>query len=337
MFLFTLAGFAVLAVTMADLALTTLTTRGAGPVTSRATEVLWRGLLALHRRHPCHRLLASSGMLMVAVIAMIWVTCLWAGWSLVFLGAGSPLIDASSKVPADVAERIYFAGYTLFTLGLGDFRPDDDLWRFLTVFCAGNGLLAVTLAVTYLVPIVSAATEKRRLAILVGTLGGSPAEILLNSWDGERFALGGPIDDLVPMIIQQGQQHLAYPALHYFHSPEPMSALSLRLAALGEAALLLRERVPAAHRPSDLTMRRCSLAIASFLQALDHMHIEPAPSAPEAPDIGPLRRAGLPVEETPLVREDALPLHDERERLLAFVEGDGWTWEDIARDGRQDG
>lgn len=201
-----------------------------------------------------------------------------------------------------------------------------------TVLCAGNGLLALTLAVTYLVPIVSAATEKRSLAIQISTAGGSPADMLCNSWNGERFDLDGPLGQLAPSIITQGQQHLAYPALHYFHAPDRSNALTVQLASLSETVLVLVERVPPEQRPSDFALRQACIAIASFLEALDYMHIEPAVADPPPADAARFREKGLPVGDEALVPAEEISLYAQRRRLAALLQSDGWSWEDVHRD-----
>lgn len=113
MWILTLAGLALVLVALADLAVTTLTPRGAGPFTSRVTDRLWSLMLARHRRRPDHGLLAWGGFAVVVTLALMWVTLLWAGWSLVFLGLGpNALVESATNAPADALERIYYAGFT---------------------------------------------------------------------------------------------------------------------------------------------------------------------------------------------------------------------------------
>lgn len=53
--------------------------------------------------------------------------------------------------PAGTVERLYFTGYTVFTLGNGDFRPGAGTWQLATVAATGTGLVLITLAITYAV------------------------------------------------------------------------------------------------------------------------------------------------------------------------------------------
>ncbi|XVH33461.1 ion channel (plasmid) [Haloferacaceae archaeon DSL9] len=44
---------------------------------------------------------------------------------------------------------MYFTGYTIFTLGNGDFYPTAANWQVTTVLTSASGLLLITLIVTY--------------------------------------------------------------------------------------------------------------------------------------------------------------------------------------------
>ena len=82
--------------------------------------------------------------------------------------------------------------------------------------------------VTYLLPIVGAELERRRLAIYITTLGRTPHEILLRAWNGSSF--GKLPDHLVALtlpMLEVGQGHLAYPVLHCIHNSTRETALAL--------------------------------------------------------------------------------------------------------------
>ena len=119
----TALGAALLALTAFDLLKTVLTVRGGGPVTGRANAWLWDAALALHARFDHHRALAAVGPALATLTLVAWLVGLWVGWTLVFCGAAEAVVAAKDQSPASLVERIYFAGYTLTTLGLGDFNP----------------------------------------------------------------------------------------------------------------------------------------------------------------------------------------------------------------------
>lgn len=322
------AGVGLLCITLVDVFATVLTVRGGGPVTSRLTSGLWRGLLALHRRRSSHQMLAHGGPLIAATTILGWLALLWTSWFLIFSGELQSVVRATTGEPASTWARVYYAGYTLFTLGLGDYRPSGAAWQVLTALAAGNGFLILSLSASYLVPVVSAATGKRTLALSIRGLGASPTEILITGWDGRNFpGLQQHLTSLPTMILQAGQQHLTYPVLHYFHSADPKAALPVQLAVLDEAIHLLECGVQPEHRPPATVTRAAVDAIGHFLASLTGMHTASATTVPPAPSLEALRQAGIPVVSDAEYRRAMAERDEHRCRTLGLVSNTGWCWE----------
>jgi hypothetical protein len=329
MLVLSLLGAALLAFVLLDIAVTTLTMRGAGPLSSRVMQGMWRGLLAASPRG-AHRLLAAGGTAIVVASALLWVVLLWAGWSLVFLGGGDAVVHTDSGRPAALWDTVYFAGFTLFTLGLGDFRPEGAVWQILTAVCVAKGLLALTMAVTYLMPVLSAAAGRRQLAAEIHCLGSTPDGILELCWNGSSFAgVGDVLNNLTPSIILQSQQHLAYPALNYFHSDDLKTSLPLRIAALDEALSILAHAVPSAASPDRLAVTRARSAIGCLLDALDAAHIEASADEPPLPAADRLGGRTLPALDLAALVEESIICRQRRRLLLAWVRNDGRLWEEV--------
>jgi hypothetical protein len=70
---------------------------------------------------------------------LAWAVATWAGWWLVFLGSGV-VESADTGAPASAAEVAYYAGYAVFTLGVGDFVADAPVWRVATSLASFGGL-----------------------------------------------------------------------------------------------------------------------------------------------------------------------------------------------------
>jgi hypothetical protein len=323
----TLLGIALLSTVLVDIIVTTLTMRAAGPVTSRAMPLLWR--LAL-RMTPsgAHRLLVGAGIAVVGSTILAWALLSWAGWALVFLGADGELTDTSTHATAGIWDTVYFAGTTLFTLGPGDFAPQSAVWRLLTVLCAASGLLAMTLSVTYIVPVLSAAAGRRQLAAQIHSIGSTPQGILRWGWDGRGFSrLGNELDNLAPAVILVSQQHLAYPALHYFHSDHTSTSLPLRIAALDEAlSVLLSIRPETA--PEITSLEKMRTAIAFLLSVMSSAHIKAAHQPPPPPSIEGL--GFIPPLSAGTAGLDFSHWRARRELLLGWVENDGRDWGEVA-------
>ena len=163
-------GIVILTVTGVDVLWTVLAAgSGAGPVTARLSAVVWRVALRVGRRPhgPRHALLAVVGVGIVAGMLLAWVAVAFGAWWLIASAADGAVRVAETGQPAGVLERAYFVGFNLFTLGTTTFVAGDGLWQLVPVVTGANGLVALTLGISYLVPFASAVAERRQLAEFV--------------------------------------------------------------------------------------------------------------------------------------------------------------------------
>lgn len=324
--IFILLGCALLIVAIGDLIWSTLSTGGAGAVSKRVAAGLWRTSMAIHRRVGSHRFLEATGPLLVVTIVVVWIVLFWAGWLLIFTSMPEAVVDAKTQAPAALVDRVYFVGFTLFTLGMGDYVGGAPVWRVLTSVASINGLFAITLAITYLLPIVSAATAKRQLALLIDSLGDSTAEVVANGWNGEDFAgLENQLRNITPLLLLHSERHLAYPVLHYFHAAEQRAALAPHILVLDDAVTLLSECVPGAYRPDPSVLRATRHAIDVFLGRITHHFITQADEPPPHPDPRPIEAASVPLIEQAGVDEVFEGVRERRKWLQGFLDGDGWS------------
>jgi hypothetical protein len=324
------AGVALLVLVAVDVLATTLTIgTTAGPFTRRVLGLAWRGVLRLHRPGGSRGRLSTVGVVLLVVTVAVWVVLVWAGWSLVFLGGGDTVRASDTGRPAGVLDTVYFVGFTISTLGVGDFVAAGPVWRLLTALASFTGLVLVTLAITYLLAVVSAVVSRRSLAVHISALGGSAPAIVAGGWADGRFSPSfvSHLVALTGQVSATAEQHLAYPVLHYFSSRQPESAAPLALARLDDALLLLHAGVAPCARPESSAIEPLRRALDRYLAAVD---VTAAPRGetepPPAPDLGALRTTGVPVvpdgEFTGRVAGEA----DRRRRLRSFVAADGWTW-----------
>lgn len=327
-------GLLLVGVVLFDALCTAIALGGGGPLTMRLASGLWGVALRWHRRREHaerHHLLAGVGPVILVVIIVTWILLLWAGFWLLFSVAPEAVVNARTDAPANAWERLYFVGFTVSTLGIGDFAPQGTLWRIITPVAALSGFLLLTLSITYLLPVVSAVVEKRQLAASISSLGWTPQEILRSGWDGESLgSLEQPLISLAQRIEVHAQRHLAYPVLHFFHSTEKRTAVAPRLAALSEALELIRQMPPEA-QPPPASVRAARGAIDGFMNVLGPV-LAPSPAqrtAPEPPAANLLREAGLPIGEASPDGTGSLDTTRRRRLLRAFVEDDGWCWTDV--------
>ena len=75
--------------------------------------------------------------------------------------------------------------------------PGNMLSRGLTIVASANGLLLFTMSITYAIPIISAATEKRQLALTINALGESPFDICRTTvGNGDFAALASQLEQI---------------------------------------------------------------------------------------------------------------------------------------------
>jgi hypothetical protein len=324
-------GLILITAIQVDIWFTTLTIGGGGPITSRLSTGLWLAALRIHKSSSNHRLLSTVGFLLLVFIPVFWFLFTWIGWVALFSSMPSAVIGASDKLPASILERVYFAGYTLSTLGMGDYQPQGTIWQLLTTIASIQGFFQVTLTFAYLIPIVSAASQKRAFAAYITCLGGTPDEIITRAWNGKDF---GQFDQhliaLAPMLTQEGEAHLTYPILHYFHSVERSRSAVLSVVALDEALTILQYGMPTEYQPDGAALKATRRAIAAFLNTLNTAHIDPASIDPPLPNLNLLQKYQIPLVSTEQFNAAIRPLTRRRRLLLGLLDNEGWQWDAIA-------
>ncbi len=329
-------GVALLVAVAVDLLWTTLWVEGgAGPVTTRLMRWVWEGLRRVTDSDS--RGLSLVGPFVLALTTLVWVALMWTGWTLVFASTEGTLVDALNRgAPITWVDRLYFTGYTVFTLGNGDYVPRDGVWQVATVLATGGGMLLVTLSITYVLSVLDAVSQKRAFANGVTGLGTDGETVVRAGWDGEAFdSLALPLNTFTSELNSLTANHKAYPILHYFYTPDGDRAPTLAIAVLDDALTTLRYGVPAADRPDEAVVRSARSAVGSYLDLLDSM-TETPDREPPVPDLGSLRAEGVPTVPADQFEESLDRLAERRRRLLAIVEFDSRRWP-AAESGGDDG
>ena len=317
-------GSLLLVVVGYDAVSTTLSTgAAAGPVTSKVLSGWWRFARRAAKR-PDSPLVVASGPIVVLLTIAIWLALLWSGWTLIFSADPDAILSSAGRTPASGWSRIYYSAFTVFTLGVGDYIPNGQPWEILTGFAVLTGLGLTTLAITYLVPVVSAVTARRVQANTIAGMGPSPQGIVVNAYrDGSFDYLDHRLPTLADQVLETAERHLAYPVLHYFHSSNRHVDLRVQLYALDEAISILQHAVEPAAAPHPAVLDSVRHAV----QQLTHRATsEPADGdAPTPPDLSPLRDAGIPVVDDDTFAGRLSSLSQHRRRLVSFARESLWT------------
>ena len=243
-------GCAVLAVVTLDQLSTILGTgEGHGVVTPRLHRLIWRVLCLVRcgssgRRTP----VAWIGPTLLLVGPALWIVGLWAGWTLIFAADPDAVLSSQTAQPVPTGSRAYFAGFSVSTLGVGDVVPGPGWWQPAAVLASLMGLTMITLSITYLVPVVRAATSRRRTARSIC------AALSLADHGDEAVAAG--LDRLADTFDEVAEQHRTYHVLRYFTATSPDASLPTQV----ERALASLTTTPRAEGQGDPGARWRALA-----------------------------------------------------------------------------
>ena len=324
--LFLLAGLTILVAVIVDILWTTLwVDGGSGPLSSRLTTGIWRGLRRIARGRS--RTLSLAGPLILAATLAMWIGLLWLGWTLLFAGSPATLISTHTGEPADWSGRFYYVAYTMFTNGNGDYTPTTGTWEIASAFTTATGMAFVTLAVSYVLAVLGAVSEKRSFASDVTGLGERPEAFVRASWTDDEFrGVELPLESIADDLSLLADQHKSYPILHYYHSEASDRASAVAVPILDDARTVYRHGVDDAAEPNPTLVEDARSSVDSYLETLDTAFIEPADEVPPEPDLERLHEEGVPTADDGEFEAAVADLSERRRKLLGVVEADAWRW-----------
>jgi hypothetical protein len=330
-------GVLVVGVVYIDALTTTLAPQaGAGPVTRRLTRLVWRSVLRFQRSTGARVVTRRAGPVILVGTVMHWIVLLWLGWSLVFLGRENTVRNAATGETAGATDVVYFVGFNLFTLGVGDFVATSPGWRLAAVVASFSGLFLITLSITYLLSVVSAVVARRALAAQIGSIGRSPEEIVGRAWDGRTFT-DASIQQLAVLaspLALTTEHHLAFPVLEHFSAPEVTTSAPVCVARLDEAVRLIDTGVDADHRPHESALAPVRAILHRYLEVVSRNAVDDdGANTPPPPDLDCLRAAGVPVVDD-CTHVLALDSHAAtRSAWRRHVRTAGWDWAGVTGGG----
>ena len=346
--LWTVLGAAVVAGVLGDILWSTLTFPGAGPLGRWVLDPLGRRLSS--KKAP--RWVGENVTVLLLVAGILsWTAVTWFGWTLVFCGADDAVLTSPGREPAGVADRIYFAGFSMTTLGTGDYLAGGAGWRLAGVLASLNGFVAVSLLVAYLMAVVAAVHERRAIGAGVGHLGPAPVELVAAGAKDDFAFLSDRLAALTARLELLVQQTDAFPILGHDREGDPTESFTLGVAALGETAVLLGRGVSEADRPPAVVTDPLRQAVLRTVRRLGRAGDDTnrdgggtdgrradAPDPPP-PDLADLARQLEPHGMT--VAPDAAAVYAEdddvrefRRTLHAWVRRSDRTWDDLCERGR---
>jgi hypothetical protein len=313
-----------------DVIQTTLSLQGGGWLTSRFSHFFWKGFLNISGKDGSSKFLSHAGYILLIAIVIIWVFALWSSMVLILYSNPGSIIQSSTKTTAGLWEVIYYSGFTLSTLGVGDFIAAGNYWRLLTTIYSFTGLILLTMSVTYFIPVLSAVIDQQKLGIKLSTLGSTPQEIVLNSWNKKDFSrLTNKIDDISDSIIKYSQHHRTYPVIHYFHNPNQSNNVVLQLARLYEALIILTHKIKKEKQPPLEDIRPLIVAFENYFKIISEVtHINIKEKNPAKISVAILQAHGL-VPATIEQKDIEEKFMKKRKFFKTLLLQDGWKWRQL--------
>ncbi|WP_421378424.1 ion channel [Bacillus salacetis] len=325
--IYMILGVLVLFLVAIDLLWTTIwVDGGGGPVSRRLGKTCWYSLRKISRDNS--KILRLSGPLILSLTLIMWILMLWGGWTLVFSADADSILLSQKKSPVSSwEERVYFVGFTVFTLGIGDYIPQKGFWQLMTTVATGSGMLFITLSVSYVVSVVSGVVQKRAFAKNITGQGNDWVSIVKRSWDGKSFRnIDLFLKDQSSQLTALTQQHKAYPILHYYHTQDKDQSSAVAVALLDEALTVYEFGIKEENKPNEVWIQEARSSVKDYLDTLHTVFFKPASNTPPSMDLTPLREDGLPVKSSQEFNIALSDLVKRRERLLGLVEADAWEW-----------
>ncbi|GAA4447775.1 potassium channel family protein [Novipirellula rosea] len=214
-----------------------------GPVTTVINRGFHRVVDSSAIKHS--RWVVFTGPVLITIQVLCWATLLLIGVSLiVWPQLGDGIVPSGNKpIDSSFSTAIYYAGFTITTLGTGDLVPENVAMRMLTITTAGLGFSYFTLVLAYVISIYSRLARRNQFACEIDYRTQRTGDCLVYL---KPYLVG---DD--PSLIHQDlytlasnmaellESHHFYSVLHYFRFNEPRYAMSRMLRFCLEVASLL--------------------------------------------------------------------------------------------------
>lgn len=321
-------GIAIQIIVLVDIFKTIIYINGAGFLTNFASKTIWRLFFKLSNGNGRSKLLSLSGSIILLFFLFMWISLIWLSYSLIFISDSHSVLNSNTETQATIIGKIYYVGYTLTSLGNGDYKAGSPFWQIISNLMGLNSMVFISLGISYLLPVLQAVIDKRSLAVEIAMLGSTPEEIIKNGYNGEDFSpLYQRFASLESLLIKHGERHLAYPILHYFHSSHSSYALPLSLAALDEA-MIIQKIYKIDDSSKNFHWRILEETLNNFYDRLDPSFIS------ESEEVPPFDyKNKLPKDFSQKLLSDPQfelsELDERRKKVLGYIRNDGWQWSDV--------
>ncbi len=319
--IYLIVGTVILFATLSDFFYTTLSGSGAGFIAKACAAATNETVLKMEKLWG-NKVFQVSGLLVNLTVLAVWVVLVWLGLFLVYSFDAEAIVN-SSGVAATHADRLYYTGYVLSTLGIGNFYPSSQFQEIVTSVFSFFGFVFFTTTMTYLLSVSSAVIHKNSLAMSIRNLGENPAELMMVLQQMDTSFSFQQIANLEQMIIKNSVNYQAYPVLHFYHHPNNANTISINIAVLDEAlSMMLSSELPV---PMHKELSSLRSALTAFL---DHLQQRFNSKADEHPAING-HNVQLPQNTDKKVFMENQDIKSRRKVLTSILCNENRTWENV--------
>ncbi|MDT0688791.1 ion channel [Salegentibacter sp. F188] len=312
-----ICGSLILLLAIHDFFYTTLSGSGAGfiaEIVSIFSDKVIQVVVQLTGRNAYN----YQGLFVNLMILSTWLLLIWGGLHLIYSSNPEGLTNSSGRV-ANNWERLYFTGYTLSTLGMGNFKPTTAFFEILTSCFSFFGFIFFTSSMTYFLSVSSSLVNKRSLSKGIYSLGNTPQRI------AEKFRAVDPYFsyqkflNLQEMVSKHSVNHNSYPVIHFYTEKDKTDSFSINITRLDEAISILLNSEKDENLLAELEPLRSS--VTSFLKNMDTNFSRSLPRVGDS-----VNSADLPYILNGKNSEELI----ERRRILErLLRSEGFNWKDV--------
>ena len=313
-------GFGLLLIAIHDFFFTTLSASGAGLISEHvaiwSNKVIQFSVSVLGRKAYDYH-----GLFVNLMILLVWLLLIWAGLYLVFCSNPEAITNSSGR-PADNWERLYFTGYTLSTLGMGNFKPTTGFFELLTSCFSFFGFVFFTSSMTYFLSVSSAVITKRTLAKSICNLGTNPEQIAKRLLSVDSSYSYQQLLTFQELVERHAVSHQAYPVVHFYSRSETKDCFSINIARLDEALTIVLQSEKGRHLKEESQLLHS--AIFHFLHKMDKNFSQSLPQVEEAVD-----PRNLPYGTA---EANSQELNERRRMLERLFRSEGFSWKEVVNE-----
>lgn len=314
-----LIGSILLIAIIYDFFFTTLSVSGAGFI-SRGISLFSYRIIRFSAKFFGRKAYSFSGIIVNLSIFFTWLLVVWIGLFCLYSSNPEAIMNSKGQT-ADAMERLYFTGYVLSTLGMGNFYPTTANMEILTSIFSFFGFIFFTSSITYFLSVSSAVINQRTLARSIERLGKAPEKIAAGLLEIDTSYAYQQLMNFQMMLEKHVTNHQAYPVIHYYSHPEPAFCLGLNVARLDEAVSILISSDKASSIKQEVKILR--RALTAYLEHLEENYSDSIPKGEAEVSSEPLNYK--------ITGIDPADLHSRRKILQGVLRSEGYEWKDIGQ------